>query len=190
MPELDEVILTPLESLDLKELTKKPEMATLSTIPQGAGSNLDSDTVRGKVPISADEAGDVVIPNDLTATGDITAVTLTVTGAAPSPPAINTTYKESVIKAHINFNGNTGTANDSYNCSSARNSQGNYTITFDRDFANANYAAVGSCNAEGGTVRVAHFQSHAVGSIVCIVRDHDGNLQDTTTVSAIFIGDQ
>lgn len=82
MAETEELILTPLEPVDLKQVTEKPEQVTISTIPQGAGSNLDSDTVRGKVPLSADEVGDVSIARNITVTGKVT-------GDAPSCRAYN-----------------------------------------------------------------------------------------------------
>lgn len=56
-----------------------------------------------------------------------------------------------LVKGWINFNG-TGTIEirDSYNVSSiVDNTTGDYTVNWDRDFANADYAAVVSVNYEG-----------------------------------------
>lgn len=51
-----------------------------------------------------------------------------------------TDYQD-VVKAWINFDGTTGTINDSYNVTSLTdNGTGDFTVTFDTDFANGNYA--------------------------------------------------
>lgn len=66
-----------------------------------------------------------------------------VSGAAPSPPAANTLYKGNIPKAWINFNG-TGTIaiRDSFNVSGITdNGTGDYTVTWDLDFADDTYAA-------------------------------------------------
>ena len=58
------------------------------------------------------------------------------------------------VKGWISFNG-TGTIsiNDSYNVTSITdNGVGDYTITWDTDFANTNYAVVGNCGHAGGVL--------------------------------------
>jgi len=58
------------------------------------------------------------------------------------------------VKGWISFNG-TGTIsiNDSYNVTSITdNGVGDYTITWDTDFANTNYAVVGNCGHTGGVL--------------------------------------
>ena len=74
--------------------------------------------------------------------------------AAPSgTPDANSMYKDNIIKGWINFNG-TGTIaiRDSFNVASiVDEGVGNYTINWDRDFANTDYAVVGSVRQSTGT---------------------------------------
>lgn len=74
--------------------------------------------------------------------GQALAIDLTLTGAAASPPDINTLVKESIMKAWVNFNGvGTLTVRDSFNVASVDdNGTGNYTPNWDTDFADANYS--------------------------------------------------
>jgi len=68
-----------------------------------------------------------------------------ITGALPIANGGTGTTGDNIIKGWINFNG-TGTIaiNDSYNVASITdNGVGNYTITWDTDFANVGYAIAG-----------------------------------------------
>jgi len=65
-----------------------------------------------------------------------------ISGAAASPPTANTLYKDNVCKGWITLDG-LGTINimDSFNVASVTdNGTGDYTITWDRDFADTNYS--------------------------------------------------
>ena len=102
-------------------------------------------------------------------------------------------------KAWINFNG-TGTiaARDSFNVSGITdNGTGQYTVTFDTDFANINYAIAltsstdnGSPN-NGGSTCVDQDTLPTVGACKFIVLNTaNGAKVDNEVQSAIFFGDQ
>ena len=96
------------------------------------------------------------------------------------------TTGDSIVKAWIQLNFATATALDSFNVTSITDDGvGVFTITFDVDFANDDYAvAVSGDNYHAGA------QTYAVGSIVVTARDALHALIDTTAVSLIAIGDQ
>jgi len=101
---------------------------------------------------------------------------------------------EDQIKAWINFNG-TGTIaiRDSFNVTSITdNGTGDYTVTWDTDFANSNYAVVGTCMTSGGHERVVNVKEStgAVGSVIITVKGGDGVNIDVNNISLIAIGDQ
>ena len=107
-----------------------------------------------------------------------------VTGAAPSPPAANTIYKDNVAAAWINFNGiGTIAIRDSFNIASITdNAPGDYTITFDTDFADANYSYTGNSEAEGST----HYGllPHATASSKSYFAKSAGSIQIVTVTTA------
>jgi len=102
-----------------------------------------------------------------------------------------------IIKGWINFNG-TGTIaiNDSYNITSITDDGvGIYTITWDTDFANANYAISGIARrtpADGGNgvVCLSSGTAPAVGSVKVLTSDLGATEVDMEAVSIIAIGDQ
>ena len=111
------------------------------------------------------------------ALGAASATDLTITGAAASPPDVNTITKESIVNAWINFDGSSGSifAGATYfNVSGVTdNGTGRYTIIFDTDFADANYAVAGSAGQATEPRRVfgAESTGKAVGSVkvgVCV----------------------
>lgn len=115
----------------------------------------------------------------------------TLTGGPSGTPAAHALYQDNVPKAWAQFDG-TGTAalQDSFNVSGfADNGTGHYTLTWDRDFANANYAAVVT-NNDIGVASVA--QSHAAGTmdVKCFVSNTSGTLNDEVPVSVVAFGDQ
>jgi len=123
-----------------------------------------------------------------------TALTLTtplISGAAPSPPIANRIYTDSLVKGWINFTGtSTITTNDSYNVSGiVDNATGDYTITWDKDFANANYSVVASATETGGADILATINTIAAGSVQVETYD-SGTQEDASKVFAIAIGDQ
>lgn len=97
------------------------------------------------------------------------------------------TTGDSIVKAWIQFNG-TGTVAiaDSFNVSGiVDNGTGNYTVTIDTDFANANFAITVSSSKEEHAI-----SSLAVGSFVIATSGSAGTLADANPVCAIVIGDQ
>lgn len=104
-----------------------------------------------------------------------------------------TVSSQQIIKGWINFNG-TGTIaiNDSYNVTSITdNGTGDYTVTWDTDFANANYAVVATCIDNGANqARIVSTQVIAVGTVSVVVNDNSDTDQDVSYVGVIAIGDQ
>jgi len=121
---------------------------------------------------------------------------ITTSGTPAGSPVANALYKDNIIKAWINFNG-TGTIaiNDSFNVSSITdNGTGEYTITWDTDFANSSYA-VGSItgDATGDAAPANAFvttKTILAGSIRVLIRDAGGSPGDREAVCLIAIGDQ
>jgi hypothetical protein len=127
------------------------------------------------------------------------------TDSSGSPPDVigitdddaATATEQKLLKAWINFNG-TGTIaiNDSFNITSiADNNIGDYTITFDVDFADTNFAwsANSISNSTGpNNMRVLMVQSgaKAAGS-VDIINMSDGNTEvDEEDINFMATGDQ
>lgn len=136
---------------------------------------------------------------DDTTTGIITAEGLTLVGAAPSPPTANTIYKDNIIKGWIQFNG-TGTIeiNDSFNVSGITdNNVGDYTVTWDTDFANSNYtvsvvgkASSGGAGASNIVAVTSEANNPAAGSVRIWSENVAGTPVDNEQMHVIAIGDQ
>ncbi len=125
-------------------------------------------------------------------------------GTPTGSPTANALYKDNIVKAWINFNG-TGTIaiNDSFNVSSITdNSGGDYTITWDTDFANTDYSVMGTAQDTGSgeanlgvTVSLYYSSPLAVGSarIRTSANGGDGHYNvavDSAIISLIAMGDQ
>lgn len=100
----------------------------------------------------------------------------------------NVAIADEKIKGWINFNG-TGTIaiRDSFNVSSITdNGSGNYTITWDTDFANTNYAVVATGES--------HFHIRKlnvlVGSVDIITANNSHVAANDASINVIAIGDQ
>ncbi|KKN18382.1 hypothetical protein LCGC14_0956330 [marine sediment metagenome] len=115
---------------------------------------------------------------------------LQILGSADSPPATNTIYKENIPKGWVRLEQiGTQTIIGSFNVSGVSdNGTGGTIITWDRDFANANYAGAG--NASSGSHNVA-VHTYAVGSVKILVRltSTQANV-DSAGVTVIAMGDQ
>lgn len=109
------------------------------------------------------------------------------TGPAPAPPLANTHYKDNVAAAWIRFDGTGVIAiGDSFNVASITdNGTGDYTITWDLDFANANYAFVSTVN--GGWVRIV---SLLVGAARIETLSAADAFTDHSIICASAFGDQ
>ena len=118
---------------------------------------------------------------------------LTVKIGSPTTPIANTIVKDNIVKGWINFNG-TGTIaiNDSFNVTSITdNGTGDYIITWNTDFANANYCVVGMTGGAAGTVvRIDNAVPLAVGATRINNLNAAMNLSDTTPICVLAIGDQ
>ncbi len=104
--------------------------------------------------------------------------------------------EEGIIKAWVNFDGDDGSIRDSFNVTSvSRDGAGLYTITWDTDFADANYSVTGM-TGDTGTIGHVVFGSDtplsgATASIKTIVSGSAGGAAaDFNIVTVIAIGDQ
>ena len=109
-----------------------------------------------------------------------------------STPLPNRVYRENVVKGWISLTMTTATIADSFNVASITdNAVGDFTITWNLDFASANYA----CSAFGGDSGTIAFSfSHngtlGVGSIRITARRNDNAaLVDVDPLQVIAIGD-
>ncbi len=129
-------------------------------------------------------------------------INVEVTGAAASPPAVDTLYQDNIPKGWIKFDGtlvvspaSTTGILDSFNVSSVLdNSTGNYTTAWDRDFTNANYAysfgtrseAVAGANFTG----IINGQAPTAGAIRTQTWDSAATVRDAPGVCIMAFGDQ
>ncbi len=123
--------------------------------------------------------------------GDIQATSLTLTGTTETDT--DTLVKGNIIKGWVSFNGTTFAEKDSFNVFSLTdNGTGDYTITWDTDFANANYCVVGmSEEIPGSSNNNLGVEVVAAGYVdVRNVNNDSSNVQDCTQVHIMAIGDQ
>jgi hypothetical protein len=121
-----------------------------------------------------------------------------VLGASPAgTPLANGLYKGNVCKAWINFDG-TGTISirDSFNVTSITdNAVGDYTVTWDRDFASSVYTVVGIGRTIAGVTSVfieenaASAPTAGAFRLVVVRRDNGGTI-DTAAVHLVAFGEQ
>lgn len=115
---------------------------------------------------------------------------LTLQVAAASPPAVNTLSKENIVKGWIHFNAVTPAIDSDFNVDTiVDNGVGDFTINWDRDFADVNYVATGSHNNTASNVSGLSVTNYAVGSVdvLCLA---GAAATDPTDVSVIAIGNQ
>ena len=95
-----------------------------------------------------------------------------------------------IVKGWIQFSGTGAIAiQDSFNVSGITdNGVGNYTITWDTDFANTNYAVVSGADGanEGASAAPTSVGSSVTTCYVCST----GGVYDSDIISVIAIGDQ
>jgi len=162
------------------------KLATLTdgNILVGNGSNqAASVAVSGDVTIA--NTGAATIANDAVETAMIADSNVTLA-------KMDSTAKQGIIKAwaHFDGDGSTGakTVNDSYNVTGVnKDATGVYTVTWDTNFASANYAV--SVVAIGANVR-GQVSTQAAGSCVLTFTDAGGSAGDATKCSIMAIGDQ
>lgn len=124
----------------------------------------------------------------LATTDDLTFATLTLTGAGPAPPVANRLYIDNIVKAWIQFNGTGVIAiQDSFNVDDiVDNGMGDYTVVWDLDFANNDYASAGAVS--GGAFW--YLSSVTGGTLGIITVTHAGSVEDFAVINVIAIGDQ
>lgn len=124
---------------------------------------------------------------------NVTGVTsLEVDGAAAAPPAVNTLYRDNIVKGWINFSGTGVIAiRDSFNVSGiVDNGVGRYTIIWDTDFANSNFSNTLAYQA-GALDAVGQAWPSAVGTTSLRFWDISlGNYVDVATIQVHALGDQ
>lgn len=104
-----------------------------------------------------------------------------VTGDAPSTPAADTLYADSIIKAwaNVTFSGGTPSIADDVNVASLTdNAQGDTTVNFATAMANATYATCANVVITGSSQPMAIVDSQATGSVRIITEDSTGADQD------------
>jgi hypothetical protein len=120
--------------------------------------------------------------------GAVTAKSLTLTGDAASPPDVNTLVKDNIPKARIHFEGATAIVRDSFNVTGVvRNSAGNYTITWDTDFANIFYVVAGNA---GANFEIIQPVTLAVGTYNFRTINISGTVGDPSLIMLMATGGQ
>jgi hypothetical protein len=127
-------------------------------------------------------------------TGNITTETLTLSQNPAGTPAANSLYKDNIIKAWVSFDGYTGataTILDSFNVASVvRNAGGQYTINWDRPFANANYVCIASIRQTYGSQYELVYVVELSTTHAHIMTASQGGGTDMIGIYVIAIGDQ
>jgi len=119
-----------------------------------------------------------------------TAAELAETGAQAAQAAAESVYDvDTIIKAWINFNGTGSIAiRNSFNVSSiVDNSAGNYTVNWDTDFADVNYAATVTSRNNQTLFGATTFTA---ASLQVETQNSSGAPQDDQIICVIAIGDQ
>ena len=126
---------------------------------------------------------------------NLTASALDILSEAPSAPRANTLWKDNIIKAWVQFSGG-AVIRDSFNVSSITDNAGagDWTVNWDVDFANTNYAVVASCgNADGGVYDIygPFTDAPAVGSFRFVTVNNGTNgAANPDWIMVVAIGDQ
>lgn len=122
---------------------------------------------------------------------------LLINGAATSPPLANSIYKENIVNAWLVYDGNAKSITNSFNVSSVTyNATGDYTVNWNTNFANANYAFSGTSKRMGGANTVTNVMgikagvAAAVGSLNVISWDPGSTAVETELLTVIATGDQ
>ena len=144
--------------------------------PSQAGQPVVLDVAGGdtNIGLTIDTKGTGTLTLGTSDTAQITAATAFVAaslGAGPAlgnTPVANALYAENLVKAWVNFKGTTAASiYGSYNVTSvAINSDGDYTITWDRDFAATPYAVAGMARLTGAAAGVAVLSINSTDSLL------------------------
>lgn len=116
---------------------------------------------------------------------------LTFLSGPSSPPLANTLVKDNIVKGWVYFDGSDGSILDSYNVSGVvRNGAGDYTVSWDRDFANVNYVVIATADAAVGDGFIPRYDNKIVGSVDILTVNSAANADDAVGVCVMAIGDQ
>jgi len=117
---------------------------------------------------------------------------VTITGAANAPPTANQITKETIVKAWVKFTGATGAIVDSFNVSSVvRDALGRYTVNWNTDFANADYAvSLSGLRTTDTDGMMLYLTAQSAAAISFDARIRGGQAFDPTSLYVIAIGDQ
>lgn len=177
----------------------------LRVSPSAAGNAVTIDVAGGdsNAGLTIDTLGTGRLTLGSADTVDVTVATALVPASLGAGPALGNTpvahglYRENVIKGWINFKGtSTASIYGSFNVTSlARNGVGEYTITWDRDFAATPYAVAGMAYEDadnGGIVAIDNLAgAMAVGSIAIVTEIANTNAAvDSTITTLIAVGAQ
>jgi len=119
---------------------------------------------------------------------------LTGTVVGPATPTKNALYKDNIVKAWVKFNGSTAAINDSFGVASvAKNSTGDYTISWANSFATAHYGIIATAMTAAGfnVVCTDSLNPPSTSSArVKVVRVSTEAAVDATEVYVLAIGEQ
>jgi hypothetical protein len=130
--------------------------------------------------------------------GQISATDVTFTGSAAEPPDTNTLTKDNIVGGWANIDcSGTPSYNDSFNTSGepTDNGTGDMTITWDTDFADANYCWVGGArdtDDSGYAMMVSAGASDikTAGTLQVRAFNHSASALDSTELNVIAMGAQ
>ena len=148
----------------------------------------DDDDAPSKIAIDFDSDGSIDVANsvcvlDEDAMGGDSAVKLATQQSIKAYITAVLISSASVAKAWATV-GSDGTLAGNYNVSgSAKTETGKYTVTWDTDFADTNYAIIGTANADSMIVFVI---AQATGTATIWIRSDSGTLTDATFYVAAF----
>ena len=95
------------------------------------------------------------------------------------------------VKGWIQFVGNGTTINDSYNVASLTDiGTGHWTVVWDIDFTNDDYAVVATADRGNGDATFCNTNTIATTGVEIYTKNSGGNVADCDFVSVIAIGDQ
>ena len=117
-----------------------------------------------------------------------------ITSVAPSTPAANTVYRDSIVRGWCHLSGATWTIDDDFNVTSITdNNPGDFTITWETDFNSATYVVAGAAIAAIagnalGIVEVTDTAKSAAVVRIAVINTTTGGETDAN-VSVVAIGD-
>ena len=161
------------------------------------GDASDTFTVAASATLKADTIAETTSANGVTIDGvslkdSVLNTAGCVTFASLSTSATETiNVKQRVAKAWVLLNGSSFGITDDFNIASATdNGTGDYTLTIDTDFANANYcSAICPAKGTGDAPLGTNIITRAVGSLRIETARDDSTKTDCQNVNAALFGD-